>query len=127
MDGAVGAAFAVAQVVALVNYYEAKATHIRQFFDCAGNREYLSPQTVPYAVVFPHWNEVFGADDQGLQAKVVLKDAGESGGHQGFSESDDIADEDTAALVEVMGGDLDGGGLEVKQGIAEVGGDAEFG
>ena len=51
---------------------------------------------------------------------------GEGGGHQGFAESDDIADEDAAALVEVMGGDLDGGGLKVEQGIAEVGGDAEI-
>ena len=57
----------------------------------------------------------------------VLKDASYGGGHQGFAESDNIADEDAAALVEVVGCDLDGGGLEVKQGIAEVGGDAEFG
>ena len=127
VDGAIGAALAVTQVVALVDDQQWKAAHIGQFFDCAGNREDLSSQTVLYAVVFPHWDKVFGTDDQCLQALVVLKDAGEGGGHECFAETDDIADEDAAALVEVMGGDLDGGRLEFEEGIAEIGGDAKFG
>ena len=88
--------------------------------------EHAGAQAVLVAVVFPHGDEVLGADDERFEALVVLKDAGDGGGHQGFAETDDVADEDAAAFVEVVGGDLDGGGLEVKQGIAEVGGDAEI-
>ena len=89
--------------------------------------EHAGAQAVLVAVVFPHGDEVFGADNERFEALVILKDAGDGGGHQGFAETDDIADEDAAAFVEMVGGDLDGGGLKVKQGIAEVGGDAEFG
>ena len=104
MDGAVGAGFAVAQVVALVDDEEAVAAHIGQFADGEADGEHAGAQAVLVAVVFPHRDEVFGADNERFEALVILKDAGDGGGHQGFAETDNVADEDAAAFVEMVGG-----------------------
>jgi len=78
-------------------------------------------------VGFPHFNEVFWAEDEGFEVVVVFLYACESGSDEGFSESDDIADEYAAAVVEVMCGDFDSGGLEFKEVVLKVAGDLEFG
>ena len=57
---------------------------------------------------------------------VILKNLGQGRGHHGFSQAHHVADQHTATLVEVVCGDLDGGGLEVEQCAVEDGGDAEF-
>ena len=58
---------------------------------------------------------------------IVLEDAGQGGGHEGFAQADHVADENAAALVEVVGGDLHGLDLELEELVAEVARDAEFG
>ena len=40
--------------------------------------------------------------------------------HEGFTEADNVADDDTAAFLQVASGDLHGGGLEVEKRIAEI-------
>ena len=55
------------------------------------------------------------------------KDACQGGGHQRLAQADDIADQHAAALVEVVGGDLDRRRLELEQLVAEVARDAELG
>ena len=57
---------------------------------------------------------------------IVLEDTGQGGGHQRLAETDHVADEDAAALVQMVGGDLDGLDLELEQLVAEVTRDAEL-
>ena len=72
-------------------------------------------------MVLPHADKVLGAEDEGFQGvRRVLEHAGESGRHEGFAEADHVADDDTAAFLQVAGGDLHGGGLEVEERIAEI-------
>ena len=47
---------------------------------------------------------------------VFLKDAGQGGRHEGLAESDYIADDDTAAFVEMVSSYLDGGFLKFEGG-----------
>ena len=46
---------------------------------------------------------------------VFLKDAGQGGRHEGLAESDYIADDDTAAFVEMVSSYLDGGFLKFER------------
>ena len=78
-------------------------------------------------VVLPHRDQVLGADDECLDAVVILEDARQRRGHERLAEADHVADQDAAALVQVVGGDLDGGLLEFEELVAEVAGDAELG
>ena len=55
------------------------------------------------------------------------KDPGQRRRHQRLAQADDVADQDAAALVEMVGGDLDRGHLELEQRVAEVRRDAELG
>ena len=79
------------------------------------------------AVVLPHRDQVLGADDQRLQAVVVLEDARHGGRHQRLAQADHVADQHAAALVQVVRGDLHGGRLEVEQPVAELARNAELG
>ena len=72
-------------------------------------------------------DQVLGADDEGLDAVIILENAGKGRGHERLAKTDHIADHHAAALVEVVGGDLDGGHLEFKELVAEVAGDAKLG
>ncbi len=79
-------------------------------------------------VVFPHADEVLGAEDQGFEgAGRVLKHAGQRGGHESLTEADDIAQHDAAALFQVTGRNANCGGLKFEEGIAHVGRNGEFG
>jgi hypothetical protein len=79
------------------------------------------------AVVLPHLHQVLRADDQRLQAVVVLEDARQRRRHERLAQADDVADEHAAALVQVVGGDLHRRLLELEELVAEVAGDAELG
>ena len=57
---------------------------------------------------------------------VILENLGESRRHQGLSEADHIANKDTATLIEMVGGDLDGGHLVIEKAIAELGRNSEL-
>ena len=79
-------------------------------------------------MVLPHADQVLGAEDECFQGVGrVLKQAREGGRHEGLAEADHVADDDAAAFFKVAGGDLDRGGLEVKEGIAEIGWQGELG
>ncbi len=60
-------------------------------------------------------------------AVIILEDPRERRGHERLAEADHIADDDAAALVEMVRGDLDGGLLELEKRVAEVAGNAELG
>ena len=77
-------------------------------------------------VVLPHPHEVARAEDQRLDALVVLEDARDGGGHERLAEADHVADQHATALVEVARGDLHGRLLVGQQAIAEHRGDAEL-
>lgn len=51
---------------------------------------------------------------------VVLEDPCERRRHERLAEADDIAYEDAAALVEMVGGDLHRRGLEIEEAVSEV-------
>jgi len=77
-------------------------------------------------IVFPHRNEVLGADDERFSVVIVLEHLGQSGGHHRLAQADHIADQHTAALVQVVRGNLDGSNLEVEQRFAKNRRDTEF-
>ena len=122
MNGVVALALAVPQVVALVDEHEAVAAQLGQLGDNLAQRENAPAQPVPLAVILPHRCQVLGADNQRLQIVVVLEDAGDCGGHQGLSEPHHIADEDSAAFVQVACGDLDRRLLEAEELVFEIAG-----
>ena len=59
--------------------------------------------------------KVFGADDQGLVAKIVLEHPRQRGGHHGLAKSDHVTNEHTAAAMQVTRSDLNGALLELEQ------------
>ena len=50
---------------------------------------------------------------------VVLEDAGEGDGHKDLADADHVTEEDAAALVEVVNGDLHGLDLELEENDGE--------
>ena len=58
---------------------------------------------------------------------VVLEDAGDSGRHQSLAQANHVADQHAVAFVQMVGGNLDGGNLEIEELLAEVAGNAELG
>ena len=64
----------------------------------------------------------FLGQSKGSRAVVVLHDTGQGGRHEGLAEADHVANEDAAALIEVVGGDLDGGYLIVEKLVAKIAG-----
>ncbi len=62
----------------------------------------------------------FGTDDQRFEAVIVLEDARQGGRHQRLAQAHHVADQHAAALVEMVGGDLDGGHLEFEELVSEV-------
>ena len=51
---------------------------------------------------------------------VILKDLREGGGHERFAKANHVANQDAIALVEMMSGDLYGGGLILEQLVPEL-------
>ena len=127
LNRAVAPAPAVPQVVALVDQHQAVAAQVGQFLKHPAHRQDAGAHPVPLPVVLPHGDEVPGAEDQRLQPVVVLEHPRQRGGHEGLAQADDVADDHAAPPVQVVRGDLHGGGLEVEEPGAEVPGDAEPG
>ena len=125
-DDAVALAFAIAEVVALVDQNEPITLYLfRKFLDRSADREDSTPQSILLPVLLPHRDEVLGGQDQRFQTVIVLEDAGHGRRHQGLSQTDDIADEHAAPLVEMVGGDLDRCDLELEQLVNKVAREAE--
>ena len=91
------------------------------------NRQDLRDQPILVDVVLPHFDQVLWAQDERLSVVVVLKDLRKRRRHQRLAEANHVANEHAVALVEVMGGDLDGGRLKLEELVAEVCRDAKFG
>lgn len=70
-------------------------------------------------IVLPHRHEVLRTENESFSVVVVLKYLSQRGGHHGFAKTHHIADQHTAALVEVVRGNLDSGDLKVEQGVTE--------
>ena len=120
--------FAVAEVVAFVDQHERDSGAVSgSSRDDAADRQHLGAQPVLLTVVLPHRHEVLRADDERFQVVVVLENRGQRRRHQRLAEADHVADQNAAALVQVMGGDLDRGDLELEELVAEVAGNAELG
>jgi len=49
-------------------------------------------------IVFPHSDQVFGADDQGFSVVIILKHLGQRSGHHGLAQAHHIGLEKTQAL-----------------------------
>ena len=69
---------------------------------------------VAVGIVFPHGDEVLGADDQGFVTEIVFKHSGQRGGHDGFSQAHHVADHHATTAVQMAGGNLDGAFLELE-------------
>ena len=109
-------ALAIPQVVTFVNDDDAVAAEVGQAVLRLGDGDDLGNQAVAVGVVFPHADEIFGAENEGFErARRVLEHAGQRGGHEGFAEADDVAEDDTAAFFQMPGGDANGGGLKFQQ------------
>ncbi len=121
-------AFAVAQIVGFVDQQDAEATGLfRQFLKGSGNRQHLGAQPVAMDVILPHRDQIPGAQDEGFKIEIVLEHLGQGRGHQRLAQTHHIADQHAAALVQVLGGDLDRRDLEIEQDVAEHRRNAEFG
>src|SRR4051812_14365768 len=75
----------------------------------------------------PHLHKVFRTDDECFREVVILKYLREGCGHQGLSQTDDVADQHSSSLVQMVGGNFDCGNLIVKKAVAKFRRDAEFG
>ena len=126
LDSPVALTFTVSQVVAFIDDNESVATHIGEFLDCLAQRQHAGAHVVLLPVVLPHGDEILRADDQCLQPVVVFKHSCKSGRHECLAQSDDIADDDAPAPVQVVRGDFYGRCLEVQQFVAEIPGDTKF-
>ena len=76
------------------------------------------------AIVFPHGDKVFRAKNEGFEKEVVRQNPRERSCHQCLPQADNIAEQHAAAFMDVVGRDLDGGGLKFKQLVSKVFGDA---
>ena len=126
-DGAVALAFAVAEVVTLVDDHQPVAAQVGQLGAGHTLRQDVRAQPVLVRVVLPHAHQVLRAQDQGFQSVVVLEDAGHGGGHQRLAEPHHVADQHAAAFVQMVRGDLYCRGLKLEQPVAEVPRDPELG
>jgi hypothetical protein len=114
LDCAVALARAVAEVVAFVDQDDLVAAKVREFIDSLRDGENFGQQPVFGDVVLPHLDEIFRAQNQGLRVVIILEDFGQGSSHQRFAEADNIANQHTAALVEVVCGDFYGSNLVVE-------------
>lgn len=58
---------------------------------------------------------------------IILENTRDCRGHERLAQTNHIANHHPATLVEVVGGDFDGGNLEFEQLVAEVAGDSKLG
>lgn len=106
LDRLVDFALTVSQVVRLVQKYQFIAFQVGQFAHRLRCGDNLAAKPVGLAILLPHFDEVLRTQDQGFHREVVLEHPRQGGRHHGFAESDDIADNDAAALVKMPCRDL---------------------
>lgn len=127
-DDSPTAAFAISQVVALVNNNDAITAKLRQDRLGLGDGHHSGYEPIPMRVVLPHAHEVFRADDQRFErVRRVLKNPGKRRSHERFPKAHHITEDDAPALFKMPRSDADGGGLELQQCPTHIGGDGEFG
>src|SRR5207245_2895987 len=80
----------------------------------------LRSQSILLAVVFPHADEILGAQNQGFQIMVVFKYLSQRRRHERLSQADHVPDQHTAALVQMVGCNFDGSRLEFEQLLAKL-------
>src|SRR5215210_2889305 len=97
-----------------------------EFLRDATERYHFGAETVALPVVFPHLHEVLRADDKRLNSVIVLEDARERRRHQSLAESDDIADEYAASLIQVMRRNFYRCRLKGKEPVAKIAWDAKL-
>ena len=81
----------------------------------SGHGHHFRAKLVLVCITFPHFRQVFRANDQCFQSEIVLKYFCESRCRDCFSQADDIADHYSASLMQVVRCDLNGVGLEIQQ------------
>ena len=125
-DGAIAAALAIPQVVALVDQNQAESAEAGKFPLNLGDREDLCPQPIFLAVILPHADQVLRADDKRLDPVIVLKDARQRGCHERLAQPDHVADDHAAAFVQMVRRDFNGRLLKLEEFVAEIAGDAKL-
>lgn len=80
----------------------------------------MSDMTMPRKSIFltvglPHGHKVLRADDECFVVEVVFHHSGEGRCHDGFAQSNNVADQNTAAAIQVAGSDFDSALLELEE------------
>ena len=97
----------------IVNDDDAIWTKVRENILRLCDGDDFGEETVAMAVVLPHADEVLRANDERFQrARRVLENAGQRGGHERFSQADDIPQQHAPPFFQVAGRDLNRGFLE---------------
>ena len=117
----VALALAIPEIMALVDDHQAEPLDVfRQLLNNPRHRQHPRPHPILIPIVFPHADQVLRADDQRLDAVVILEDAGQGARHQCLAQPDHVADQHAIPLVQVMRGDLHRRLLELKQPIPKI-------
>jgi hypothetical protein len=66
------------------------------------------------AVVLPHLDEIQRAENKRFEKQLVCQNSGESCCHEGLAKADYVGKQNAAALLYVVGGNLDGLLLKLK-------------
>ena len=107
---------------------DAVAAEVRQGVLGLRDADDLGDEPVAVGVVFPHADEILGAENECFKgAGRVLKHAGQRGSHEGLAEANHVAQNHAAALFQMPGRDAHGSGLELEQVVTHVRRDGEFG
>ena len=123
----VALALAIAQIVAFVDEHHAISAQFGQIPLRRRQGKHLREQAIVVCVVFPHIHEVLRADDERFGEMIILEYLRDGRGHQRLPKADNVADQNAAALVEMVRRYLDRGSLIVEQAIAEFRRNAKFG
>ena len=126
LNGAVPLPLAVPEVVTLIDQHQLVSFLVRELLGHLTDRQHLGGQAVLIDVVVPHRHQVDRADDQRTRRVHLLHHPDQRGGHQRLAQADHVAEHDAAALVEMMRGNLHGGGLVGEQDLLQVAGNTEL-
>jgi len=112
--------------VALVYKHQTEPPQVWKLALSLGDRKHLGPKAILLAVILPHPHQVLRTYYECFDTMIILEDAGERSRHQRLAETNNIADYNTPALVQMVGSDLHRRLLEFKKSVAEIAGDTEF-
>lgn len=123
----VPAPVAVSEVVALIDQHDAIPRHFRQFIDDGAERHYFCRKAVTVSVVVPKRNEILRTNNKASQKMGLLENASQGRRHDGLAKTNYVADDHSAALIQIVSRDPDGYRLKWKKLRAEVLGNRELG